>query len=50
MFVFVPKAVKTGYLEKYFSITITKDRYEWRKDCKESRSKHRKCLQDAYDL
>lgn len=31
MFVFVSTPVKQGYLEKYLSITITKDRYEWRK-------------------
>lgn len=50
MFVFVPKPVKPGYLEKYLSITITKDRYEWRKQWKESGTRHRKCPQEAYDL
>lgn len=31
MFVFVSTPVKEGYLEKYLSITISKDCYEWRK-------------------
>lgn len=50
MFIFVSTPVKEGYLEKYLSITITKDRYEWRKQWKERGTKHRKCPQEAYDL
>lgn len=50
MFVYVLNPVKPGYLEKYLSITITKDCYEWRKQWKQSGIRHRKCPSKAYDL
>lgn len=49
-FVYVEKPLRVGYLEKYLSIAISRDRYNWRKHWKETGTRHHKCPQEAYDM